>query len=281
MTEQAHLTSRMSGQGHLYQLLAELERSGLALDRLKTNPGKLRLSLDLAAVVAAKSRPRVLDVGCAGPTPLNLWEAFEPLFGDFDLAGVDVRGIDRADDVARRLRIPITLREASALELTQEFGRDAFDAVVSTQVLEHVREWHRAMAEMRDVLRPGGAMLLTCDSRHVTRRWGTRFRLQGKRAYAVLREHAGVVSRLGDLFVSGEWERGQTVTELREAALELDLEVEQLRAYTLGDVKQAQRHAGSGARQAWFILEEELARESSTPPDLGLYTMLYLRARRR
>jgi SAM-dependent methyltransferase len=275
------IADQTSGQAHLYQLLAELEQSGLALDRLTANPGKLRLSLDLARLIATRSHPRVLDVGCVGPTPLNLWEAFEPIFGDFDLVGVDVRGIERAAGEARRLVIPITLREASALGLTQEFGREAFDAVVSTQVLEHVRDWQRAMAEMRDVLRRGGTMLLTCDSRHVHRPWGTRLRLRGKRAYAVLRDHAGVISRLGDRFVSGEWEKGQTVIELREAARRLDLELEQLSAYTLGEVKQAQRHAGSGARQAWFMLEEELARESSPPPDLGLYTMLYLRARRR
>jgi SAM-dependent methyltransferase len=275
------IADQASGQAHLYELLAELEQSGLALDRLTANPGKLRLSLDLARLIATRSHPHVLDVGCAGPTPLNLWDAFAPLCGDFQLVGVDVRGLERAAGEARRLGIPIVLRKASAVALTKEFGQSAFDVVVSTQVLEHIRPWRSAVSEMRDVLRPGGTMFLTCDSAHVRRPWGTRVRLHGKRAYAVLRGHAGIVGRLGDRYVSGEWEKGQTFMELREAADELNLEVEQLSAYTLGEVKQAQRHAASGARQAWFMLEEELARESTPPPDPSLYTMLYLRARRR
>jgi SAM-dependent methyltransferase len=280
MTEPAHL-ARAYTQRDLYNLLAELKRSGLALDRLNANPGKLRLSLDLARLVAAGSCARVLDVGCAGPTPLHLWEAFEPLFGEFQLVGVDVRGLERAADEARRLGIAITLREANALRLTEELGQEAFDAVVSTQVLEHIRDWRTALGEMRNVLRPGGTMLVTCDSGHVRRSWGARLRLRGKRAYALLRSHAGIVGRLGDRYLSGEWEKGPTVLELRDAAYGLNLEVEQLSAYTLRDVKQAQHHAASGTRQAWFMLEEELARESAPPPDLSLYAMLYLRARRR
>jgi SAM-dependent methyltransferase len=261
-------------------VFAELAGSGLELDKLTANPGKLRLSLDLAGLIMASPGLRVLDVGCAGPTPLNLWEPFAQLFGRFELVGVDVRGIEHAEMRARELTIPVTLHRASALALTKEFGREAFDVIISTQVLEHVRDWRGAMAEMRNVLRPGGTMLLTCDSRHVRRTLRTRVKLQGKRAYAVLRDRAGIISRLGDRFVSGEWEKGQTVSELRDAAARLDLEIEQLSPYTLGEVKQAQHRAGTGTRQAWLALEESLARESSTPLDLGLYTMLYLRARR-
>jgi len=274
------LADQPLGQANLYDVFGELAQSGLDLDRLTANPGKLRLSLDLAALIITGPRLRILDVGCAGPTPLNLWEPFGNLFSGFDLVGVDVRGIERAAARARQSGIPIELRNASALELTREFGQESFDAVVSTQVLEHVRDWRRALAEMREVLRSGGTMLLTCDSRHFQRSVGTRLRLRGKRAYAALRDRAGIIGRVGDRFVSGEWEKGQTMLELREAADRLGLVVEQLSPYTLGYVKQAQHQAGGGTRQAWLALEEELARESRTPLDLRLYTMLYLRARR-
>jgi SAM-dependent methyltransferase len=280
MTVPSHSADQAYGHDRLHDILAELERSGLAPDLIRANPGKLRLSLDLAALVGAKRHLRVLDVGCAGPTPLNLWEPFGPLISRFELVGVDVAGLDRAAARARQLGVPIALRTASALGLTNEFGRDAFDVVVSTQVLEHVRPWKAALTEMRDVLRPSGIMLLTCDSRHVQRTLSTRLRLQGKRAYAALRPRAGIIARLGDRFVSGEWEKGLTVPELRDAASELELDVEQLSPYTLGEVKHAQHEAGSGTRLAWLALEEELVRETPTPPDLSLYTMLYLRARR-
>ena len=41
------------------------------------------------------------------------------------------------------------------------FGRGAFDVVVATQVLEHLREPARFVAEIHDVLRPGGLVLIT------------------------------------------------------------------------------------------------------------------------
>ena len=198
-----------AGTARVQLVLAELAESGLELDNLRANPGKLRLSLDLAGLIAASPGLRLLDVGCAGPTPLNLWEPFGPLFGRFELVGVDIDGTDRAEDRARQLDIPITIYRTSALALTVEFGHEGFDVVVSTQVLEHVRDWRGAIAEMRDVIRPGGTMLLTCDSRHVRRTVGTRLRLQGKRGYAVARDRAAIVRRLGDRLVSGEWKKAR------------------------------------------------------------------------
>ena len=48
------------------------------------------------------------------------------------------------------------LRQASVLDLTETFGEASFDAVVSTQVLEHVPEWIEAVRQMDDVLGPPG-----------------------------------------------------------------------------------------------------------------------------
>jgi SAM-dependent methyltransferase len=41
------------------------------------------------------------------------------------------------------------------------YRRDGFDAVLATQVLEHLREPGRFLAEVRQVLRPGGTLWLT------------------------------------------------------------------------------------------------------------------------
>jgi SAM-dependent methyltransferase len=38
------------------------------------------------------------------------------------------------------------------------------DVVVSTELLEHVRDWHAVLAEMRRVLKPDGRLLLTTRS---------------------------------------------------------------------------------------------------------------------
>lgn len=49
--------------------------------------------------------------------------------------------------------------DASRLE--QHFGKDAFDVVLSTEMLEHAEDWRGAILAMKSVLRPGGIFLLT------------------------------------------------------------------------------------------------------------------------
>lgn len=54
----------------------------------------------------------------------------------------------------------------SVHDLTASFGERAFDAVVSTEMLEHVEDWRSAVNQMKAVLRPHGGIFLT------TRHWG-------------------------------------------------------------------------------------------------------------
>jgi SAM-dependent methyltransferase len=274
-------TRRPSVEGAATDVLTEFKASGLSLETLGGNSGKLRLSLDLAALAAERDRLRVLDVGCTGPLPLNLWEPFVPLSHRLELVGVDVRGIEVTERRARELGLEMEFHQESALGLTDRFGEQSFDAVVSTQVLEHVPNWQAALSEMRNVLRPGGTLLLTCDSGHVRRSLAGRLRLAGKRRYSVLRRTVGAVERLGDRFLSGEWERGLGVEELQAESQRLGLEVQRLAPYCVRDVKRVQRHAGSRTRQLWVAFEEMLENETRAPLDLGLYTTLYLRAERR
>ncbi len=45
--------------------------------------------------------------------------------------------------------------------LTTYFGVDHFDVVISTEMLEHAKDWREAIRQMKAVLKPGGLLILT------------------------------------------------------------------------------------------------------------------------
>jgi SAM-dependent methyltransferase len=49
--------------------------------------------------------------------------------------------------------------------LVDEFGPNAFDVVVSTETIEHVRDWRLIVSNIKHVLTPNGLVLLTTRSR--------------------------------------------------------------------------------------------------------------------
>src|SRR5215207_7989411 len=162
----------------------------VVVELLPGNSAKIRLLFDLVEL-----RPgRVLDVGCGD---LSLWaglrEQPEVVGVDARLPPPKVRGIE-----TREL-------DARALDYDAEF-----DAVVSTQMLDDVTEWRDVLRGMRDALRPGGTLMLTCDTGDVRRPWRARLR--------------GVPS-------------GPTLEALGGAARGLGLEVDALRRYGRRDLK--------------------------------------------
>jgi SAM-dependent methyltransferase len=131
----------------------------------------------------------------------------------------------------------------------RELDYDAeFDAVVSTQMLDDVAEWRQVLRGMRDALRPGGTLFLTCDSGDTPRPWRARLR--------------GIPP-------------GPKLEALGAAARELGLEVEALRRYGRRDLKARQGELDGEGRLATLELEESLE-----PEDPREWRLLYLRAAR-
>lgn len=262
------------------RVLDEVRSAGLDLSQLPANSAKVRLILDLRARLGEAGTLRVLDVGCGGRNnPLNLWEPLVPFAERLELVGVDVDHLEPTRKRAEELGLPMTVRSASTLDLVETFGPASFDAVVSTQVLEHIPDWVEALRQMHGVLRPEGLLLVTCDSGELGRGMASRGWLVGKRAYARVAARSPAVARALRPLASGEWERGLRLEELGAGARSAGFEVEVLERRALRDLKDVR--GGSGARLLALAFETALQEETSTEPLAHLYRILYLRARRR
>jgi len=66
-------------------------------------------------------------------------------------------GVDQADGPGVDLVV-------SAADLVASFGRDMFDVVICAEMLEHVVDWRPCVAQMCEVTKPGGMLLLTTRS---------------------------------------------------------------------------------------------------------------------
>jgi SAM-dependent methyltransferase len=50
-------------------------------------------------------------------------------------------------------------------DIVEKFGVKSFDVVICTEMMEHVKNWRRAIYNMKDVLNVGGCILLTTRSK--------------------------------------------------------------------------------------------------------------------
>ena len=104
---------------------------------------------------------RVLDAGCGGGR--HLCESFR-------MSGVDVAGVDlnRDDLVKAKGFLMLMAKEQKGRWLIAQadvtklpFASGIFDAVICSEVLEHIEDNRTAVAELVRVLKPGGDLVVT------------------------------------------------------------------------------------------------------------------------
>jgi SAM-dependent methyltransferase len=99
----------------------------------------------------------VLDAGCG----VGYGTSMLAEHGPARLVGVDIS----ADALARAPEDRLELVEADLRELP--FEADSFDLVVCFEVIEHIEDHERVVDELRRVLRPDGALLISSPNRDV------------------------------------------------------------------------------------------------------------------
>lgn len=64
-------------------------------------------------------------------------------------------------DIIKGLGVDIICR---AEDMIEEFGENSFDVVVSTELIEHVKDWRKVISNIKNVCKLGGIILITTRS---------------------------------------------------------------------------------------------------------------------
>jgi SAM-dependent methyltransferase/uncharacterized protein YbaR (Trm112 family) len=115
----------------------------------------------LAGVVSDEemARWKVLCLGCGGPTHQEVNRFFQA-------KGCDLLGVDTQDFNTLAFRKLFEADSILANAMRLPLADDLFDAVVFTDVLEHLHDPLAGLKEIQRVLRPGGLLVLTTNNRH-------------------------------------------------------------------------------------------------------------------
>lgn len=139
--------------------------ANVSLHPLKRNPfviGRYRnlLSLFKRQFKDGLQGKKVLEVGC-GDGVLSCWLSRRG--GDISAIDTSSLAIGYSREKALQFNLHIDLRVASAYKLPYESG--IFDAVVSSDVIEHLRDVDLYLNELKRVLKPGGVAIISTPIR--------------------------------------------------------------------------------------------------------------------
>jgi len=111
-------------------------------------------------------KEKVLEIGCGRGFYLKTLKSIWP---DLKVTGIDLnqKYLDKARNFLGNLSVQLIKADATALP----FDNKTFDRVIASEVLEHILDDKKAIAEMYRVLKPGGIAMVTVPNKNYPLFW--------------------------------------------------------------------------------------------------------------
>jgi len=148
------------------------------------------------------SNREILDIGCGNGRDVFMLnarlKAYSPRFTAIDISPVSIKFANMLKEMRGEDNCVFNVGNAEKLE----FGSDSFDVVFCSELLEHLPEPEKCLAEIYRVLKAGGsAVITTPNPKNMAKRFASKKQLQtiGEEQEWCFQRHGNLASETGHI----------------------------------------------------------------------------------